>query len=1268
MQDQHQITSTKIADWANTKEAQAFLPRLIRRLIHATISPESCDFPAGDSTSLPGWDGELICNEESAWTPVGTSFWELSCEKQPKTKADRDYDKRTEQTDAIIRSRTALVIVTARKWSGKKQWLKAKQLTGEWRGIRVFDAGDLEQWLEQCWPVALQFAEELGLNGPEVESVSKYWKTWSGQTAPAIAAEAFLASREHSHDRLLADLTKSPPPGIYRIKADSAEEAAAFVCCVLSSQESLAAASLVVTDAAGWRYAQMHSSIKVAIAARPEVAERPVLRPGLTIIVPYAAGDMSGYFQRSAANNDVDLVVERPDIYQYEKALQAMGFNEGDAHRTAVNTGRSWSVYRRQFAKNPAIRTPAWLTMPQAKALSVLCLLGAWSGKHTEDKNLVSALADCAYEDIEKDLRHLARQDDAPLLAIGDVWKAKSALELLALFGERISSDELNRFFDIAEQTLAQPDPVLELPDDQRYAAQIYGKVRSQSGFLLDALCDTLIKLAVMATQLPGLHAARLDDRVAGLVSRLLNEADTVRWLSLSSCLPELAEAAPDAFLKAIERSLGQTDSPVTRLITESRSTGIMGGRCWHSGLLWALETVAWDPKRFPRVALILARLAHVPYASNWGNTPMASLHGLFRSWLPQTAATIEQRIVALDLLIGKDQEVTFRLLDDLVHTGLNSATPAARPKWRDDDAGFGRGVTEDDYRKMVMAAADRMIVLAERNPQRIVTLFEKLDVFDEQRVRQVLALIDPYLENSASDEDRESIRAALQKRIHQQLNYDLEHDTFTEIELKTIEKTYRQLQPSDLLIRHRWLFKDGWLGDVPWKTRDNYDTSQEQVEKLRIDSLQEIHATLGMQGIEQLADFCGSPYWVGSTLAKLEISENRLAAWLFENGGDWANGAPRTELIRGLLHALDISKALALLQNVIPMGIAAGWTVERIAGLWMLMSHCRAAWNEVSACGQMVESAYWSAVQPNFWARGASEDLGFMLDRLLEAGRPRTAFASYRYNLNNVEVDTLTETLERFIVGEEADGPLPDSWAIGQALEALQASPSMDRQRLIRLEFALLPALRYGNESQAKTLYDALMSEPVLFTELLCMVYKPRHGEREIEPSESERALAETAWRVLRGCRLIPGTQADGAIDDVTLAQFVDNARQLCREADRLEVCDSTLGQVLAYAPAGSDEIWPCEAVRELLDRPELEDMRNGFKTGIHNKRGVTTRACGEGGDQERRLADYYRQQAQALACSHVYIVEALEAMARSYEADGVRCDLDAQLNRERF
>jgi len=36
---------------------------------------------------------------------------------------------------------------------------------------------------------------------------------------------------------------------------------------------------------------------------------------------------------------------------------------------------------------------------------------------------------------------------------------------------------------------------------------------------------------------------------------------------------------------------------------------------------------------------------------------------------------------------------------------------------------------------------------------------------------------------------------------------------------------------------------------------------------------------------------------------------------------------------------------------------------------------------------------------------------------------------------------------------------------------------------------------------------------------------------------------------------------------------------------------------------------------VRNILDRPELSEMRSGFETGTVNKRGVTTRSMDEGG-----------------------------------------------------
>ena len=139
----------------------------------------------------------------------------------------------------------------------------------------------------------------------------------------------------------------------------------------------------------------------------------------------------------------------------------------------------------------------------------------------------------------------------AGLLLIGDVWKAKSPMELLYLFGDRITSDELNRFFEIAREVLSSPDPVLELPEQDRFAAQVYDKVRPQSGLLIEALCDTLIKLAVRGTQVVALLEANIEGRITGLVREVLDDGDATRWLSLSSLLPSLAEAAPFSMPRA---------------------------------------------------------------------------------------------------------------------------------------------------------------------------------------------------------------------------------------------------------------------------------------------------------------------------------------------------------------------------------------------------------------------------------------------------------------------------------------------------------------------------------------------------------------------------------------------------------------------------------------------------------------------------------------------------------------------------------------------
>ena len=224
--------------------------------------------------------------------------------------------------------------------------------------------------------------------------------------------------------------------------------------------------------------------------------------------------------------------------------------------------------------------------------------------------------------------------------------------------------------------------------------------------------------------------------------------------------------------MTAVEKSLRLSDKPVTRLLLESTTSGI-GGRCWHAGLLWALEILAWAPPQLARVALILAQLSRVPIQGNWGNTPGRSLFGLFRAWLPKTAACVSDRIKVLDLLIKKEPDAAFGILDGLTAPGPQTAFDAVRPKWRDDDAGAGHGVTRAEMYEMHAAAKDRLFLLSDGNPSRIASLLQNTSKKEHKEICRVLALMEPFALLTANDEDREVLRGALRKTIHWHRNYD---------------------------------------------------------------------------------------------------------------------------------------------------------------------------------------------------------------------------------------------------------------------------------------------------------------------------------------------------------------------------------------------------------------------------------------------------------------------------------------------------------------
>jgi hypothetical protein len=67
--------------------------------------------------------------------------------------------------------------------------------------------------------------------------------------------------------------------------------------------------------------------------------------------------------------------------------------------------------------------------------------------------------------------------------------------------------------------------------------------------------------------------------------------------------------------------------------------------------------------------------MSHIQLLDNWGNRPLNSLLGISRSWMPQTAASLDQRIAVLDKLVSSEPDIAFQLMDRLLHRGPDMAS-----------------------------------------------------------------------------------------------------------------------------------------------------------------------------------------------------------------------------------------------------------------------------------------------------------------------------------------------------------------------------------------------------------------------------------------------------------------------------------------------------------------------------------------------------------------------------------------------------------------
>ncbi|NJO80300.1 MAG: hypothetical protein HC827_18510 [Cyanobacteria bacterium RM1_2_2] len=686
----HWITASDLNEWAiqANRQAQEKLPELLRRLVHDTVQrPRRVDFPSGDSIHMAGWDGVVEVSEGNSIVPDGYSVWEVSVREDRTAKATEDYQKRCTNPLGLNPAETTFVFVTSRRWRDKDSWAQEKTNEGIWAEVRAYDAVNLEQWLERAPNAHNWFARLLGKWTEDAQDLESFWEHWSGATEPALIPQLYLAGREQAVERVQNWLAASPSK--LTIQADSMEEAIAFFAAVVLQlseelREKYLSKCVILKNQSSWRN---FSSSQNSLILIPKFGQLEFIPKEHHVLIPIGRG---------IPCPDA-LQLERPDRKALQHVLVEMGLSHNRADTLLKESRRNLFILRHLLTTAPETHSPNWAKPEHARLLIPALLAGAWDDAKQEDRNIISQLANKSYDEVVSDLARWVNSSDPPIQRTGNVWQVLSREVSWRHLSGHIFPDDLERLRTAALTVLEIDDPRYELPVEKRFAAAVYDQVLPHSDLLRQGLANTLAILAARGlprvTQDVRSPQSRVDDqksRVDEIVHKLLRgHSNWKRWASVADLLPTLAEAAPDVFLSAVEVGLKGDQPPVLRLFLEEEPWGSP-----HTGLLWALELLAWNLKYLGRVVLVLAKLSRLDPGGKLVNRPFRSLCEIFLCWYPQTLATTEQRLQVIDTLLRREPQIAWELLCCLLPETGAISFPTHKPRWRDWDVDYTPQVT----------------------------------------------------------------------------------------------------------------------------------------------------------------------------------------------------------------------------------------------------------------------------------------------------------------------------------------------------------------------------------------------------------------------------------------------------------------------------------------------------------------------------------------------------------------------------------------------
>jgi hypothetical protein len=1253
------VTENQLDEWVrgNARDAQGVIVELVWRLVAASSpGPKERRFPLGDSIGQHGPDGLLDADLAfDPFVPEGRSFWEIGTGLKAGDKATSDYSGLVSTIPKSARIESTFVFVTPlsgrrdweHTWKADAQgtWLEERRAKREWRDVRVIDGTKLIDWIHQFPPVELWLAERtIGVPVQHIETPDQRWSLIrSIGEPPPLTSKVFLGGRDEACEKVKEVFAGTAVQ--LKLGTHFPDQVVDFVSAYLAdlddeNRADAAGRCLIISGADAWNAMaiQKEKLILIADSALDLSGE-----PGTKLIQKARRAGHAVIFggPEGGIPDPASAPLRAPRTHQLKDALEQAGYSEERARTLAQKSGGNLGSLLRCL-QNLSLM-PEWAEGTVASELAIAAVLGSWSEKSVADRAIVEGLSGNSYVEWIGRLREVALRPGTPLTQRDGNWRFAARYEGWYALGPRLFDEHLDRLQIAANSVLRETDPQFELPGEERYASSIHGKVLAHSHLLRNGLAESLALLGSHPKSLTSCKVGKAEVTAVLAVRAILADADWQRWASLNDLLPLLAEAAPGEFLDVVEKALNSDPCPFDEVFAQE-GDGFMG-RTYMSGVLWALETLAWDANQLSRVVICLGELAARDPGGRWSNRPANSLTTILLPWLPQTCAPVAKRGAAVATLLAELPDIGWKLVVSLLPQSHSTSSGTRRPAWREtipDD--WSKGVTHHEYWEQVALYSEMAVTAAKSNREKLAQLIDHLESLPPPAQDQLLAHLGSDAVITMPEADRLGLWTELVDLVTKHRKFSDAGWAMTTEQVDKIAALAERLAPDAPAFLHQRLFSERDF-DL-YEEKGNYEDQRNDLEIRRQKAVEEVAAKGGTQEVLAFAAAVQSPWRVGIAFGAvaskevdgvvlpdlLEYEQKQLAQ--FAGGFVWSRF--RT---CGWQWVDDVD--------------TSRWTSTQIGQFLSLLPFTPDTWERSKRLLGGDEATYWNKTNANPYETETGLDLA--IDQLIQHGRPHTALRCVNRMLHDKQPFDGGRAVRALLAAlKSSEGTYSmDAYETVEIIKALQDDPDTSPDELFQVEWAYLPLLDRHNDASPKLLERRLATEPEFFCEVIRLVFRSKNEDLSTnEPTVEEKNIATNAYRLLSEWRTPPGSSADGTYDGDALAVWLDAVKKVCSETGHLEIAMTMLGHSLIHVPPDSDGLWIHRSAAAALNAKDAGDMRDGFRTELFNSRGVHW--VDPTGAPERALASKYCAQAEAIESAGYHrLATTLRELATSYERE---------------